>query len=239
MPRIELRNINFTYPGQERPVLEGLDFAFNRGRIGLTGDNGSGKTTLLHIMTGLLRPDNGEVRFNGRVLRHEEDFFPLRRQVGMLFQQADDQLFCPSVLEDVAFGPLNLGLSPREARKRSMAMLDRLGIGAYGDRITHRLSGGEKRLVALAAVLVMEPAILLLDEPTNDLDREGYQRLLAVLRDLEISLIIVSHDWDFLGQLCQHFYILEKNGLVRSEQVRLHTHHHAHLLGDRHHRHQS
>ncbi|MFP7754131.1 energy-coupling factor ABC transporter ATP-binding protein [Thermodesulfobacteriota bacterium B35] len=234
---IELRNISFTYPGHDRPVFDNLNFSFRGGHMGLIGDNGSGKTTLFHIMVGLLAPDSGQVLFNGKVMESEEDFTLLRRQVGMLFQNADDQLFSPSVLEDIAFGPLNLGFRPEEAREIALTTLDRVGLAGYEDRITHHLSGGEKRLVALATVLAMEPEILLLDEPTNDLDNAARRRLLDILGSLDQSLILISHDWDFLSRLTSTFYALENGQLVRSNRVSIHQHQHVHPLGDRRHIH--
>ncbi len=234
---IELRHITFTYPGHDHPVFDNLNFSFHGGHMGLIGDNGSGKTTLFHIMVGLLKPASGEVVFNGKVMEKEEDFTLLRRHVGMLFQNADDQLFSPSVVEDIAFGPLNLGHTPEEAREIAMTTLARVGLEGYEDRITHHLSGGEKRLVALATVLAMEPEILLLDEPTNDLDNAARKRLLEILGGLDQSLILISHDWDFLSQLTSTFYALENGQLVRSNQVSIHQHQHVHPLGDRRHIH--
>ncbi|HEB49065.1 MAG TPA: ABC transporter ATP-binding protein [Desulfobulbus sp.] len=234
---IELRNISFTYPGHDHPVFDSLNFSFRGGHMGLIGDNGSGKTTLFHIMVGLLHPDSGQVLFNGKVMETEEDFTILRRHVGMLFQNADDQLFSPSVVEDIAFGPLNLGHPPGEAREIAMRTLAQVGLEGYEDRITHHLSGGEKRLVALATVLAMEPEILLLDEPTNDLDNAARGRLLEILGSLDQSLILISHDWDFLSRLTSTFYALENGQLVRSNQVTIHQHQHVHPLGDRRHIH--
>ncbi len=230
---IELQHISFTYPGHEHPVFDSLDFSFQGGHMGLIGDNGSGKTTLFHIMVGLLRPDSGQVLFNGRVMESEEDFTELRRHVGMLFQNVDDQLFSPSVIEDIAFGPLNLGYSPEEAKDIAMATLAKVGLEGYQDRITHHLSGGEKRLVALATVLSMEPDILLLDEPTNDLDNAARRRLIEILSNLDQSLIIISHDWDFLNQLTSTFYALENGKVVKSDPMAIHQHQHIHPLGDR------
>lgn len=234
---LELRNITFSYPGHAQPVFSGLDFQLENKKIGLVGDNGSGKTTLLQIMVGLLKPDAGEILFNGQVMRDEKDFFRLRRQVGMLFQNAEDQLFCPSVLEDVAFGPLNLGKSRREARDISLATLKRVGLSGYEKRITHRLSGGEKRLVALATVLAMEPSILLMDEPTNDLDHDGRHRLLDILAGLGQTFLLISHDWDFLARLCSGFYGLDHGRLLKSDSLKVHQHRHAHPLGEQGHYH--
>jgi len=171
-------------------------------------------------------------------MKNKEDFRILRREVGMLFQHADDQLFCPSVLEDVAFGPLNLGRTAEEAREISLQTLASIGLAGYEDRITHRLSGGEKRLVALATVLAMKPSVLLMDEPTNDLDHEARERLLDVLSGLDMSFLLISHDWDFLARLCNRFYALEDGQLRASETIKVHQHYHAHPLGGHEHHHE-
>ncbi len=197
-PLINLHSVCFGYDA-DRPVLRGVDLALAAGeRIGLTGANGSGKTTLLHLIVGLLRPTAGEVEAFGKVRRREKDFVEVRRRAGLLFQYPEDQLFCPTVIEDVAFGPLNLGKSREEATRIAADTLDRLGLPGYEDRITSRLSGGEERLVSLAAVLALPPDVLLLDEPTNGLDEEHTDRLLAILADLPQAALVVSHDSDLL-----------------------------------------
>jgi cobalt/nickel transport system ATP-binding protein len=155
----------------------------------------------------------------------------------MLFQHVDDQLFCPSVIEDVAFGPLNLGRSREEALEISAGTLRSIGLAGYEDRITHQLSGGEKRLVALATVLAMEPSVLLMDEPTNDLDHEARHRLLDILSGLDMAFVLISHDWDFLARLCTGFYSLEHGHLHKSETIKVHQHSHAHALGEQGHHH--
>ncbi len=197
-PLLILRKLSFAYDGA-RPVLEGLDFALAAGeRVGLTGANGSGKTTLLHLIVGLLRPTGGEIEAFGKVRRVEADFIEVRQRAGLLFQDPEDQLFCPTVAEDVAFGPLNLGKSRDEAAAIVADVLARLDLTGYEDRITYKLSGGEKRLVSLAAVLAMEPDVLLLDEPTGGLDDEHDARLRAILADLPQAALVVSHDRDLL-----------------------------------------
>ena len=197
-PLLSLRKLSFAYDAA-RPVLEGLDFTLSAGeRVGLTGANGSGKTTLLHLIVGLLRPTGGEIEAFGKVRRAEPDFLEVRQRAGLLFQDPEDQLFCPTVAEDVAFGPLNLGKSRDEAAAIVADVLARLDLTGYEDRITYKLSGGEKRLVSLAAVLAMEPDVLLLDEPTNGLDDEHDARLRAILADLPQAALVVSHDRDFL-----------------------------------------
>jgi cobalt/nickel transport system ATP-binding protein len=194
---IRLSNIRFKY--NSRYVLDGLDFTIGRGdRIGLLGPNGSGKTTLCQIIMGLLTPESGEVEIFGKARARESDFTEIRGRVGFLFQDADDQLFCPTVLDDVAFGPLNLGRSPEEARRIVSATLAALKLDGFEDRITYQLSGGEKRLVSLATVLAMEPEILILDEPTSGLDEETTQRIAEILAKSDLTYIVISHDMEFV-----------------------------------------
>nr|WP_255705825.1 MULTISPECIES: ABC transporter ATP-binding protein [unclassified Ectothiorhodospira] len=163
-------------------------------RLSLIGPNGAGKSTLLKIVVGLLRPDAGEVRILGALRKAEADFEDVRRRVGLVFQDADDQLFCPTVAEDIAFGPLNLGRGRDEALAIVDDVLARLDLMHLRNRITHHLSGGEKRLITLATVLAMDPEVLLLDEPTNALDQENWARLVAILNALPQSVLLVSHD---------------------------------------------
>jgi len=197
---IVLENITFAYPGAFRPVFQDFNFQLPRGHhLGLIGPNGCGKTTLLHLIMGLLRPQAGSIFIFGKEVRKEKDFVAVRQKVGLLFQNADDQLFCPTVIEDVAFGPLNQGKPPAEALWIARETMDRLGLSGFEDRITYKLSGGEKKLVSLATVLAMQPQLLLLDEPTTGLDENTKQRLIHILQDLEISYLIVSHEHDFLN----------------------------------------
>lgn len=236
-PLIELRKISYSYPGQQLPLLEEIDFSIRDERIGLIGPNGCGKTTLFQIIMGLLTPDKGEVLLEGMTMKHEKDFRVLRRRLGFLFQNSDDQLFSPTVLEDVAFGPLNLGSTPEEAREISGRTLEGLGLKGFEDRITHRLSGGEKKLVALATILSMQPELLLLDEPSNNLDPETRERLITILRGLNQAHIIISHDLDFLASTCSHLYTIENRRLVRCKAKQIHSHDHIHPYGDHPHQH--
>ncbi len=194
---IELTDIHFAYPAHES-VLNGASLTLEEGeRLSLTGANGAGKSTLLRIAVGLLRPNRGTVHAFGQDRHVEKDFHDVRRLAGYVFQDPDDQLFCPTVAEDVAFGPLNLGKSRDEALAIVDDVLERLHLSDFRDRITHKLSGGEKRLVTLAAVLAMEPKVLLLDEPSNALDETVKGRLIEILNDLPQSMILVSHDPHF------------------------------------------
>jgi cobalt/nickel transport system ATP-binding protein len=236
-PFIRLSGITFAYPGRA-PVLSGLDFTLYAGeRIGLVAPNGSGKTTLFHIIMGLLAPHGGQMEFFSRPAREEKDFVAVRQRIGLLFQDADDQLFSPTVLEDVAFGPLNMGKPPAEALAISRRTLDRLGLSGFEDRVTVKLSGGEKRLVALATVLAMEPQVLLLDEPTSGLDEQTKTRLKDFLRELDLSYILISHEFDFMADVVSVYYTLRQGRLVEDTEHYLHSHAHCHPLGRQPHAH--
>ena len=200
---VSLDDVSFSY-APDRPVLAGCNLRLKRSeRVGLIGPNGSGKTTLLALIVGLIRPTAGQVEVFGKVRSREADFHEVRGRVGLLFQDADDQLFCPTVAEDVAFGPLNLfpKRPRREVRQIVARTLDSLGLAGYEDRITYRLSGGEKRLVALATVLAMEPEVLLLDEPTSGLDDEATERVEQILDRLPQAMLIVSHHRPLLKKI--------------------------------------
>ncbi len=198
---VRLHNVSFAY-GPGRPVLSGCNFTLEHSeRVGLTGPNGSGKTTLLALIVGLVRPTAGEVEVFGKVRTREADFHEVRARAGLLFQDADDQLFCPTVAEDVAFGPMNLGKDREEVRRLVADTLESLGLAGYEERITYKLSGGEKRLVALATVLAMQPEVLLLDEPTSGLDEAATRRVVDVVGRLPQAMVVVSHDRPLLEQL--------------------------------------
>ncbi len=234
---IELENIRYHFPADARPILHNINFAIDRQTVGLIGPNGSGKTTLFHIIMGLLKPTEGKVFFKGEVISGSDQFKTLRREVGFLFQSSDDQLFSPTVIEDVAFGPLNLGHTEEEARQIATAVLDKVGLKGFENRITHKLSGGEKKLVALATILSMDPKLLLLDEPTNNLDPETQSRLVAILDDLNLPYIIISHDWDFLAKTTAELYTLDNGHLVKCREGHIHEHRHIHPYGNRPHHH--
>ena len=237
---ISLEGVAFSFP-RRKPVFEALDFHLHEGeKAGLTGENGSGKTTLLHIIIGILRISSGNITIFDRPIANQTDFYFVRERVGLLFQHSDDQLFCPTVLEDVAFGPLNLGKSPDEARAIARETLEELNLNGFEDRVTHQLSGGEKKLVALATILSMKPDVLLLDEPTSGLDESTKERLSEILNRLDISCLIASHEYDFLIKTTDTIYGL-KNGAVRcyGESSSFHSHFHSHPAGDVPHKHNS
>lgn len=226
---LALSDVSFAY--LDRPLLRELNLRLGQAeRVALIGPNGAGKSTLLQLIVGLLRPSGGRIQVLGRDCRSEQDFRAVRAQIGLVFQNTDDQLFCPTVLDDVAFGPLNLGQSPAQAAATAERTLAELGLKGYGSRITHRLSGGEKRLVALATVLAMSPQLLLLDEPTGGLDALSEGRLLEHLAALPQAMLIVSHEQRVLERLTTRAVLLEAGRLHPASLHRHpHAHHHAHL----------
>jgi len=211
-PLIELSGITFGYPGKR--VFRDVHFALEAGdRVGLIGPNGSGKTTLLKIIMGLLRPGAGQVRIFGKPRGSEKDFREVRRRIGLLFQDADDQLFCPTVRDDIAFGPLNLGKTHAEANGIVERVCALLGLEGFEGRVTYRLSGGEKKLVCLGTLLAMEPDVLLLDEPTASVDVETTARIAGILNRSSCSYLIVSHDRRFLVKTTRTMFHL-KDGVL-------------------------
>lgn len=230
---LKLNDISFAYAGTGTKVLDQLNFTIRSGeKIGLIGPNGSGKSTLLHIIMGLIQPLEGYVEFLGQRPKSEKDFRRIRRQVGLVFQNADDQLFSPTVLEDVAFGPLNMGKTPKQAREMSLRKLKELNLEGFEDRITHKLSGGEKKLVALATVLVMEPKVLFLDEPSTGLDENTREHIIDILNHLDITFVMVSHEYDYLARTTLTIYSLNNGKIAYCCDSRdLHTHYHSHPAG--------
>lgn len=236
-PIVEVVDLFFSYDNGPA-VLKGVNFKVFKGdRIGLVGSNGSGKTTLFLCMMGFLKPSSGKIMLFGREMKGEKDFKEARKRIGFGFQDPDDQLFCPTVLEDVAFGPLNLGKSPREAEEIARRVLSFLGLEGFEERLTYKLSGGEKRLVSLATVLSMEPEILLLDEPTNGLDEDTYVRIVEILNSLDITCVFISHDVDFLCNTTQKIYLMQGGRVLTDDEMVPHHHIHVHRLGSIHHTH--
>ncbi|OBQ54014.1 energy-coupling factor ABC transporter ATP-binding protein [Halodesulfovibrio spirochaetisodalis] len=236
-PLLSLTDIHYIYAGTATPALSGADLELtSSSRLGMLGHNGSGKTTLFLTAMGILKPSKGTITYAGTPLVHEKDFRTLRAEIGYLFQRSDDQLFSPTVIDDIAFGPLNLGKTPDEALSIAADTLSIVGLQGFEHRITHKLSGGEKKMVALASVLAMQPKALLLDEPTNDLDPATRERLITILADLDLALCIISHDWDFLDKTCTSFLNVE-NGTTKPAECIPHTHVHTHQGGNVAHKH--
>ena len=237
-PIIKFTDIKFSYPGG-KTVLNNLDFEFYHGdRLGLIAPNGSGKTTFLHLIMGLNSPVSGDIELFGQTAKLSKDFEEARRRIGLLFQDPDDQLFSPTVIDDVAFGPLNLGKSRQEAIAIASQTLADLGLEGFEDRVTFKLSGGEKRLVSLATVLAMEPDVLLLDEPLNGLDYDTGLKITEIISRLDQSYIIISHDIDFLLYISDEICTIRDGRIIFEDEEHIHEHRHIHPHGRSPHKHQ-
>ncbi len=212
---VEVRDLHFTY-ADGTDALKGVSFRITHGEsVALVGANGAGKSTLLLHLNGYLRPTRGEVRI-GDVPLMRETVASARRAVGMVFQDPDDQLFMPTVYEDVAFGPLNAGLPLAEIEQRVIAALERVGMTHLRERPPYKLSAGEKRAVAIATVLVMSPDVLVMDEPSAHLDPRGRRRLIELFKSFKHTKIIATHDLELVVELCSRVIVLD-GGKVAAE----------------------
>jgi cobalt/nickel transport system ATP-binding protein len=217
-PAVEIRNLRFGYaPGSD--VLRGITLTVGHGEcVGVVGPNGAGKSTLLLHLNGILPEDLGgpaSVLIGGTPIS-KETLPEIRRTVGLLFQDPDDQLFCPTVAEDVAFGPEQFGLQGKELRQVVAAALAKVRLSGFERRSPHHLSLGEKRRVCLAGVLACEPSMLVLDEPTSELDPRGRRELVDLLRGLAATRIVASHDLDLVVALCSRVFVLDQGVVVAS-----------------------
>jgi cobalt/nickel transport system ATP-binding protein len=211
---LDVRGLCFAYP-QSPAALDGVNFSAAEGeRIALVGPNGAGKTSLFLCLCGVLTPQAGTALVAGLDVRDPAQRKRLPGQVGIVFQNPDDQLFSTTVLDDVAFGPLNQGLSADEVRKRATEALGRVGLTGVEERVPWHLSGGEKRRVALAGVLAMRPRVLLLDEPSMFLDPRGRRGLIELLHAVGGTQVIASHDLELVLRTCGRVLLLDAGKLV-------------------------
>ena len=211
---MEFRQVRYSYEGSREEALRGVDFKIGHGeKVALLGPNGAGKSTLLLHTDGLLLPASGEVVVCGMPVERKT-LADVRRRVGMVFQNPDDQLFMPTVEEDVAFGPLNMGLDAGEVGMRISAAMRAVGAEGLRKRSPMQLSGGQKRAVALAAVLAMRPQILVLDEPTANLDGRTRRSLMSVLGRIDSTCIMATHDLAMARALCTRAIVMDEGRVV-------------------------
>ncbi|WP_374991216.1 energy-coupling factor ABC transporter ATP-binding protein [Streptomyces sp. LHD-70] len=212
-PSLEVSGLAYAYPDGHQ-ALFGVDFRIGRGeRVALLGPNGAGKTTLVLHLNGILTAGAGSVAVAGLPVgkRHLSE---VRRRVGIVFQDPDDQLFMPTVREDVAFGPAAAGLRGAELESCVRTALERVGMEEYADRPPHHLSFGQRRRVAVATVLAMEPEILVLDEPSSNLDPASRRELADVLRSLDVTVLMVTHDLPYALELCPRSLVLSEGAIA-------------------------
>ncbi len=212
---IDLSGVSYTYP-DGHVALQDVDLRAEVGeRVALLGPNGAGKTTLALHLNGIRRAASGTIRIMGLLL--DDDTLPeIRRRVGLVFQDANDQLFMPVVADDVAFGPANLGLRGQDLADRVEAALDAVGGAELSRRVPHHLSGGEKRRAAIATALAMQPDMLVLDEPTSGLDPAGRRELIALLAGLSVTQVVATHDLPLALELCPRAIVMDGGGVVAS-----------------------
>ena len=217
-PSLEVIDLSFSYPdGHE--ALRSVDLHVHHGeRVALLGPNGAGKTTLLLHLNGIFRPTSGKVRIAGLDIS-DESLMEVRRRVGLVFQDPDDQLFMPTVGQDVAFGPANFGVEGDELESRVTDALGAVSMLDAVDRAPHHLSYGERRRVAIATVLAMRPEILVLDEPTSNLDPASRRELIDVLRGLPITQLLVTHDLPFALELCSRALVIDEGRIVAADST--------------------
>ncbi|MET0910277.1 MAG: ABC transporter ATP-binding protein [Ilumatobacteraceae bacterium] len=202
-----VRGVHFQYP-DGTPALAGVDLTIAHGeRVAVLGPNGAGKSTLVLHLNGILTPTRGEVTIDGLTVG-KANMREIRRRVGVVFQDPDDQLFMPTVRDDVAFGPANLGLDGDDLEARVAEALDAVGMAAVADRSPHHLSFGQRRRVAVATVLAMRPTVLVLDEPSSNLDPQARRELAEILVGLSIATVIVTHDLPYALQLCDSAVVM-------------------------------
>ncbi len=207
---LEVSSLSFSYPDKS-DVLRDINLEIQSGeKVGLIGPNGAGKTTFFLSICGVLKPSNGEISVLGKPVK-SGDFNP---EIGMVFQNPDDQLFCPSVRDDVAFGPQNMGLSKSEIETRVSEALSAVGCKELAERPPHHLSGGEKRMVSIAGVLAMRPELVIYDEPSANLGMRSRRRVIKLLQTSTQTILISSHDLELILEICDRVFMLDSGQIV-------------------------
>ncbi|WP_407379090.1 ATP-binding cassette domain-containing protein [Methanobrevibacter sp.] len=217
---LKANNISYSYDDGTQ-ALKNVNLEVEKGEmVSLLGKNGAGKSTLFLHFNGIIKPDSGEIIIDGETLKHDKkSLMKFRQKVGIVFQNPDDQLFAPTVEEDIAFGPLNLGLSQEETEKRVTDALKRVDMEGFERKAPHHLSGGQKKRVAIAGILAMQPEIMVLDEPTSGLDPKGASDILKLLYELNdegMTIIISTHDVDLVPIYSSKVYVISSGEIVKS-----------------------
>lgn len=213
---ISITDLSYAYH-DGTPALKGVSLDISRGEsIGVIGPNGAGKTTLLLHLNGILMSENGKVKILGKETR-KENLKGIRRDVGLVFQDPDDQLFMPTVFDDVAFGPINMGCAQEEVRERVAQALKWVGMEGHEQRSPQHLSIGEKKRISIATILSMSPQILVIDEPTANLDPRAKWELTVLLKELPMTKIVASHDLEMIAALCERTIVLDNGKIVADD----------------------
>lgn len=216
---IKIRNLEYVYPDGTK-ALKNINLDVHRGEsIGLIGPNGAGKSTLLLHLNGILRGTKGSVEVLGMEVE-EKNLLKIRQKVAIVFQEPDDQLFMPTVFDDVAFGPMNSGYFKEKVKEKVKKALKQVRMEGYEDRCSHHLSLGEKKKISIATVLSMDPEILILDEPTISLDPRARRELIDLLKNLNISKIIAGHDLELIIEICSRVVLLDEGKIVTNGNPR-------------------
>lgn len=215
---LSAKNLSYTYPDGTR-ALKNINLKIYKGqKVAIIGPNGAGKSTLFSHFNGLTEATTGEIEIDGKKMEYDkQSLLKIRQQVGIVFQDPNDQLFAPTVKEDVAFGPMNLGLDYEEVNRRVEEALAMVGMKEYKDKTPHHLSGGQQKRVAIAGIIAMRPNIMILDEPTAGLDPEGVRKVLDILNKLNeegMSIVISSHDIEMVNEFADEIYILNKGEIL-------------------------
>ena len=215
---LRVNNLSFEYPDGFK-ALENINLSLSKGeRLAVLGPNGAGKTTLILHLNGILGDLNGQITLNNNSFS-EENISKIRKSVGLVFQDPDDQLFMPTVLEDVMFGPKNFGFSDELVKKNSMKALEQVKMLQFKDKPPHHLSFGQKRKVAIASVLASEPELLVLDEPSSNLDPASRRELIDILKNLDVSIILVTHDLPMALEICNRSVILNNGKITANDET--------------------
>ena len=210
---IEFKNVNFEYE-QNTKVLEDISFKIDEGEsVGLIGCNGAGKSTLMKVLLGLL-PCDGEITVNDLTL-NKKNLEEIRRKIGFVLQDSDNQMFMPTVYEDMMFGPLNYGHTKEEAEQRVDEVLEELNLTYLKHKYNHKISGGEKRMAAIATILTMHPKVILMDEPTTALDPENRRMIINTINSLKTTKLIASHDLDMILETCQRVILMHDGKIIK------------------------